>query len=194
MAKKYFVGDIGFGSNPELSLTRKVIWEDPETMNEDLLSNWNETVKEEDHVFILGEFFNFSSDKAEQIMIYEKLNGHKLHIQSSKPPHNKYSDIHGPVFTNMMLKEKNYLIQITNNFDIINRMNCNFSVISSDEGYIDKKNEDYIYYEDHINGTIMFQSNLSSPIYNVCIDLWDFSPVPMDELFVYYSIYKKSRE
>ena len=73
MSKLYFVGDINFSCDPQLELIRKDIWDDYQSMNEDLISNWNENVGENDTVFVIGTFFNFTSSLTEKKEIYSKL-------------------------------------------------------------------------------------------------------------------------
>ena len=194
MRNKFFVGDINFGVNPQECFRREGIWNDSISMNDDLILNWNDTITDDDSVFILGNFFDstfYSDRQEEQKEIYESLRGNKFYIQNTKLPHNKYNHELGPVLTELTFIEKSYLIRVTNNFDMINRIGCNFSVVSSTEFYIQKYNPDFIYYEDQKTGAIILQNNLPSPVYNVCIDSWDFMPVSIDELLSFYSHYKK---
>jgi len=194
MGNKFFVGDINFGVNPQECLRRESIWDDTTSMNNDLILNWNDAITDDDSVFILGNFFDpnfYSENTEEQKEMYESLQGNKIYIQNTRLPYNKYNHELGPVFTELTFIEKSYLVRVTNNFDMINRIGCNFSVVSSTEFYIQKYNHDFIYYEDQKTGAIILQNNLPSPVYNVCIDSWDFMPVPIDELLSFYLHYKK---
>jgi len=194
MGNKFFVGDINFGVDPQKCLRRENIWNDSVSMNDDLILNWNDTITDDDSVFILGNFFDpnfYSENTEEQRKIYKSLRGNKFYIQNTKLPYNKYNHELGPVLTELTFIEKSYLVRVTNNFDMINRIGCNFSVVSSIEFYIQKYNHDFIYYEDQKTGAIILQNNLPSPVYNVCIDNWDFMPVPIDELLSFYLHYKK---
>ena len=73
MSKLHFVGDINFSCDPSLELIRKDIWDDSDSMNEDLVSNWNENVADNDIVIVIGTFFNFTSSIEEKREIYSRL-------------------------------------------------------------------------------------------------------------------------
>ena len=193
MSKLYFVGDINFSCDPQLELIRKDIWDDYQSMNEDLISNWNENVGENDIVFAIGTFFNFTSSLTEKKEIYSKLNGRINHVNTGHD-YGKMEEEIGITYQEARFRYKDYLIHISNNFDFINKINCNFSVISNDNAMISKQNEKYIYIQEPYSDVTIMKNRLQSPIYNVFIDSWDFCPVSIDEILYFYSNYKKSEE
>ena len=193
MSKLYFVGDINFGCDPQLELIRKDIWDDYHSMNEDLISNWNENVTENDTIFVIGTFFNFTSSLTEKKEIYLRLNGRINHVNTGYE-HGKMEEEIGITYQEARFRYKDYLIYVSNNFDFINKINCNFSVISNDNSMISKQNEKYIYIQEPYSDVTIMKNRLQSPIYNVFIDSWDFYPVSIDEILYFYSNYKKSEE
>ena len=193
MSKLYFVGDINFSCDPQLELIRKDIWDDYQSMNEDLISNWNENVGENDIVFVIGTFFNFTSSLTEKKEIYSKLNGRINHVNTGHD-YGKMEEEIGITYQEAKFRYKDYLIYISNNFDFINKINCNFSVISNSNAMISKQNEKYIYIQEPYSDVAIMKNRLQSPIYNVFIDSWDFCPVSIDEILYFYSNYKKSEE
>ena len=193
MSKLHFVGDINFCCDPSLELIRKDIWDDSTSMNEDLISNWNENINDNDIVMVVGTFFNFTSPLDEKREIYSKLKGRIRHFQGIAP-YSKMDEEVGITYQEATFRYKNYLIHISNNFDFINKINCNFSVISNDNSMISKQNEKYIYIQEPYSDVTIMKNRLQSPIYNVFIDSWDFYPVSIDEILYFYSNYKKSEE
>ena len=193
MSKLHFVGDINFSCDPSLELVRKDIWDDVDSMNEDLISNWNENVADNDIVFVIGTFFNFTIPLEEKREIYSKLKGRISHVQGLAP-YSKMDEEVGITYQDATFRYKDYLIHISNNFDFINKINCNFSVISNDNAMIGKQNERYIYIEEPYSGTTILKNRLQFPIYNAYIDAWDFYPTSIDDILYFYSNYKKSEE
>lgn len=58
---------------------------DTEEMNETIIKNWNSVVSKEDEVWVLGDVFFCSKEKAKEIM--DKLNGHKYLIYGNHDNH-----------------------------------------------------------------------------------------------------------
>ena len=58
-----------------------------EEMNETIISNWNKTVKEEDIVYVLGDFFMGKLDEIENI--YNRLNGKIILIRGNHDTKNR---------------------------------------------------------------------------------------------------------
>ena len=54
---------------------------------------------------------------------------------------------------------------------------------------VDKVNDKYVYYRDH-KGVTRFINNLSIPIFNVNIELWNYKPVNIDTILKFYSEYR----
>ena len=90
----YFAGQPKFNSDPKHDFIRGQHWDDAESMNEDLISYWNDTVGKEDQVFVLGEFLDFSKNLSGKSIekLVSNLNGNILHVY-----HNQDRDINQEV-------------------------------------------------------------------------------------------------
>ena len=80
----YFISDTHFGESEDgfLVLGREDMFRDKEDMIIQLISNWNDTVSEEDTVYHLGDvFWGLSDDKRKAII--NKLNGHKILVMGN---------------------------------------------------------------------------------------------------------------
>ena len=71
---KYFISDLHFGHKAVISMCNRP-FADVEEMNEGLIVNWNEVVRAEDDVYILGDLFYRMEESPERIL--ERLNGKK---------------------------------------------------------------------------------------------------------------------
>ena len=80
MVETYFTSDHHFGNKNILEYEKKTRpFESIEEMNEQLVTNWNETVKQNDIVFYLGDF----AFGATNIAIADKLHGDKRLIMGN---------------------------------------------------------------------------------------------------------------
>ncbi len=71
----YYVADLHFGHPDNITLIRRP-FDDVEDMNESLIDNWNEKVKNDDTVYVIGDMFSrCEPETAEDIL--KKLKGHK---------------------------------------------------------------------------------------------------------------------
>ena len=71
----YFTSDLHIGHKNIIKYSNRP-FSSVEEMNEALIANWNKTVKPEDDIWHLGDFF-FTKEKQEAIDILNKLNGRK---------------------------------------------------------------------------------------------------------------------
>ena len=80
----YFISDTHFGESEDgfLVLGREDMFRDKEDMITQLISNWNDTVSEEDIVYHLGDVFWGLSDDNRKAII-NKLNGHKILVMGN---------------------------------------------------------------------------------------------------------------
>ena len=89
----YFIADTHFGHENAIRLNNRP-FETVEEMNETIITNWNNRVKKDDEIFIIGDMF-FRCKYPESILCV--LNGHKHLILGnhdetwvSNPEHQKY--------------------------------------------------------------------------------------------------------
>ena len=182
----FIVGQPKFLSEPQNNLHRKEIWDDAESMNDDLVSYWNETVNEEDTVFVIGELLSLPTDN-----LIKKLNGRIILIRSSQDALTKYVD--DKLVTTAVsidLIYEGYSIYMTNYLEHINTVESNLIVTSDDVGLLSKINDKYIYYKDS-QGRSKFVNNLQIPVINVNIEKWDFKPIHIDVILQLYRDYRR---
>lgn len=71
---RFFTSDLHFSHKNVIGFCQRP-WPDIDAMNFGLICLWNETVKHEDEIFILGDLFFCGTQKAKEILI--QLNGKK---------------------------------------------------------------------------------------------------------------------
>ena len=76
--KKYFTADLHFGHSNIIRLAGRP-FSDVEEMDKVLVRNWNSTVKQEDEIYIIGDF-SWHSDPEKVNSLLKKLNGRKFLI------------------------------------------------------------------------------------------------------------------
>ena len=182
----FFVGQPKFYSNPEENLKRREIWDDADSMNDDLVSYWNETVSEDDTVFVIGELVS-----VEETSIVERLNGKIVLIRNQEDSLTKYVD--DKIITtasSIDLVYENKSIYMTNYLEHINTIESNFIITSDSFGLMYKRNDKYIYFMDTL-GRNRFVNNLQIPIFNANIELWDYKPISINTILQSYSDYRR---
>lgn len=75
-AENYYIADTHFGHNRIIELCNRP-FKDVEEMNKQLIKNWNDTVTDDDVVYILGDFALTISSKEEVCTILSELKGKK---------------------------------------------------------------------------------------------------------------------
>ena len=190
----YFAGQPKFNSNPEGEFTRGQHWDDTESMNEDLIAYWNETVGENDQVFVLGEFFDLSKNLSGKSIekLVSALNGNILHVYHHQDRDTDFSEYTGICILGTTIQYRQKTIHITNFLEHINRIESNLMISSCRRSLLNKENSKSIYY--HKNGSTIFQNNISRPVYNVNIELWGYKPVSIETILNSYSFYLKQNE
>ena len=181
----FVVGQPRFYSNPQENIVRKEIWDDAESMNDDLVSYWNENVEKEDTVIVVGELLHIEGDS-----ILQKLNGKIIFVKNKTDALTKYVDDKSVTTVNSLdLLFNNESIYITNYLEHINIIESNLIITSDSSVLVDKVNDKYVYYRDH-KGVTRFINNLSIPIFNVNLELWTYTPVNIDTILKLYSEYR----
>ena len=187
----FLIGNPEFYSDPQKNMFRSEIWDDYESMNEDLISYWNETVNKDNIVYIIcgkgGIENSFFKNK-----LNEKLNGEIILIQNKNSSIPKYYNhfVSEAEFVHVKAIDLNiqYTIYLTNFLEHINRVEANFTVTSCLTNNLKKVNEKFIYYESK-EGSHIFVNNLNKPVFNLSADLWEFKPVRLSTLLEIYKSY-----
>lgn len=182
----YFVGQPKFGSAPNQSQIRSAIWDDTETMNNDLISYWNESINTNDTVYVLGEFFDTTYKNQDDILF--QLNGNILFLYNKKDALHKYTNDNLITYTELEFIYQSRAIYLTNFLEHINNIETNFIVTSCDTKLVELKNENNLYYTTS-KGSVHFLNNLKSPVYNVCIDYNNFRPFKLEDIYTSYINY-----
>lgn len=80
MPEKYYISDWHYGHSNSIEFDNRP-FVSVEQMNEALVQNWNDIVKPEDTVYVLGDMFWCNANTAADVM--DKLNGHKFLIKGN---------------------------------------------------------------------------------------------------------------
>ena len=190
----YFVGQPKFNYDPRNHCKRCQNWDDTESMNEDLISYWNDTVPEDALVFVLGEFQDSKNPNMPGYTykdLVSRLNGRLCHVYHRKDAEREHSEYTELCVLDTMIQYDRKTIHITNFLEHINRIESNL-VITSCGRYLSKENNKSIHFNMH--GSTIFQNNIINPVYNVNLDEWDYKPVSISEILSRYSLYQKHNE
>jgi len=85
MAKDFFIADTHFGGE-NIRRYENRPFENAAEMDEKLIENWNQTVSEEDTVYVLGDFSDYADAKKEA-EILGRLNGTKILVMGNHDTH-----------------------------------------------------------------------------------------------------------
>lgn len=194
MSKIYFTGQPRFGMNPSKNhdVVRSAIWDDEESMNEDLINYWNETVQSNDLIYIMGEFFEENVKEKEQNKIIKQLNGNKIFLQNQKDVINKYSNSNVIMYHDIQFVFERNLIHLTNFLEHINTTESNFVITSTNNTLNLKVNENIVHYESK-SGALMFRNNLHKLVVDVSVDMWEFRPVGLEQILRIYNEYYRNQ-
>lgn len=192
MKNTFFVGQPNFNQDPHSmsnGIGRSSIWNDVESMNEDIINFWNETVTPEDDVFVIGNFTNPSNNS---IQIMNKLNGRIFYINNESYTEDNIYDQCDNVTqaTSMNLLKNELSIYLTNNLEHLNTIDSNFIITSCNRNLLEKINSKQIYFRNKRNN-LMYINNLHIPVFNVNIDIWDYRPINLKTILDLYIIYRK---
>lgn len=80
MNKEYFIADTHFGHRQIIDYEDRP-FTSVEEMDEILIKNWNETVDNNDTIYMLGDFAFYDKDKIKEIC--SKLNGNKILVKGN---------------------------------------------------------------------------------------------------------------
>ncbi|MFA5174699.1 MAG: metallophosphoesterase [Candidatus Pacearchaeota archaeon] len=158
-------------------------FKDEQQMNETLIRNWNQRIKKDDVVYHLGDFcFRGGIEGGTNKAKYweDQLNGKIIHIKGNHDPQNSVKSI-----LKVALLEFGNKVVLAKHEPPLMKLEvpefCDFVLC----GHVHEKWK-YIWLSD-TNDTI--------PIINVGVDIWNFRPVRLDEILVFYDkIMKEKRK
>jgi calcineurin-like phosphoesterase family protein len=169
----FFASDLHLGHTNILEYCKRP-FSHVDHMNRVLINNWNQRVKEDDVVYHLGDFcFRGGSQGGQNKAQYweEKLNGKIIHISGNHDSNNSVKSILKQAvlsFGNKLVLAQHepptMRLEVPDIFDFVL---C---------GHVHEKWK-YIWLPD---------SEDPIPIINIGVDQWDFKPVKMDEILVFY--------
>ncbi len=157
----YLIADTHFGDEAILRYENRP-FQSVEEMDEALIRNWNNTVKPEDTVFILGDFSSYDLQKTAAIC--HRLNGHKYLIMGNHDTDSE-SDYLACGFENV------------SRYPIIYE---NFWMLSHEPMYINR-NMPYANIFGHVHNNPMYRTD-SPQSFCVCVERIGFAPIGFDEV------------
>ena len=155
--KRYFTADIHFADDRLHLFGRDLIAKDSEEMDNLIIKNWNNTVKEEDIVYVLGDV----SFTKEDIVKVKELNGKKILIRGN----------YDQQFTQDQL-----LIYFDEVYDSLNIF------IGDEEVYLNHYPMETINMEMSLVGHVHSLWRVQRNMINVSLDAWHFIPVSEDKI------------
>lgn len=159
-------------------------FQDEYEMNEVMLNNWNETVNQEDVVFHLGDLTAGIKERYDEVSdLVKKLNGKKYLIKGNHDH-----------FSNKWYKNHDFIDVLE--YKVINNVFLLHYPIFINNSYLSAKIQKFyslcenIYYEEECKYLIhghshIYHSTLKNT-FNVSVDLHDFRPVLVDEIFEFF--------
>ena len=177
----FYIADTHLGHGNILRLNNRPFYNVFE-MNDTIIKNWNNRVRPEDDIYIIGDFSYKSKESGAGIV--QKLNGRKHLIIGNHDKHN--------------LKDPNFrkcFVEIRDMVDIMDNgrrvIMCHYPIIEWD-GYF--RGSYLVYGHIHNNTTnnaYKCMKNLENAL-NAGVDINQFMPVTLDELIMNNKIFKEN--
>ena len=179
----FFTADLHFGHGAIIDFCNRP-FDNVEQMNKKMISNWNSRVKNDDHVYIVGDLFYGGRDAAgqnEAIEIVKKLNGilhliagnHDFPYLKNMEYHYLFADVDQLRYLRLG-KEDIYL--------------CHYP-IAEWSGYF--RGSWHIYGHIHNAKNAAFQyMRTQDKALNAAVDICEFMPVTFEELVRYNDLFK----
>jgi len=174
--KYFFTADTHFGHSNIIRYCGRP-FKDVEHMNDTLVTNWNNRIKDGDTVFCAGDFCfkNSAGGKAGEGLVHKasyytnKLNGNIIFLKGNHDRNNSVRTIidrivikYGPHFVNITHIPENYDPNFAINF-------C---------GHVHEKWKFKRVYEPYQDKCV--------DLINIGVDVWNFNPVTFEEIFTNY--------
>jgi len=88
MARRFFIADTHFGHKNIIDYENRP-FSSAEDQDEKLIRNWNDTVKNDDEIFMLGDFALSNKERIKELV--SMLNGYKILVLGNHDRHHSYS-------------------------------------------------------------------------------------------------------
>lgn len=164
---KYFTSDTHFGHTNVIKYENRP-FETVEEMDEALIKNWNQKVKANDEVYILGDFSFYKAEKTMDIL--KRLNGKKYLIRGN---HDYYLDDKN--FDKTLFESINDYLSIKDNKNIICMFHYPIAVW-------DRMHYGSIHLYGHIHSKMELVDYKEKLAFNVGCDVNNYEPITLDEL------------
>jgi len=164
---KYFVtADLHLGHDNIIKYCNRP-FKSIDHMNDTLIKNWNERVKDEDSIYIVGDFCFKSSRSTTQKWI-KLLNGNKIFIKGNHD--DNISNI-----VSLQIQFDGITINMTH-IPVVFNTRCGLNLV----GHVHDR------WKYHISRTREPYSMYTCEKINVGVDVWDFYPVTLKEVMQFY--------
>lgn len=176
MGKIYLISDCHFNHSNIIKYGRP--FSSIEEMNETIVSNWNDTVGEEDIVYVLGDFFMGKSDGIEPIL--SRLRGHIKLIRGNHDTDarlKKYQELGVEYLgTNSFITYKGKIF-ILNHFPLVDK--------AFYDAIINRDRTDIVFCYGHVHEKPIHWEENPYALFHVGVDTNDFTPVPLEKIWKY---------
>lgn len=163
MSRIYFISDTHFGHNNIIKYCSRP-YSDVETMENEIIKNWNTVVTKRDKVYHLGDF-SMCIKKKEVERIYSRLNGIKVLVKGNHDTlgYNFYRSLFDEYYKYPIILE-------------------NFFILSHEPMFVNE-NMPYVNIHGHLhNGGHEGEFNTSKHHFNVSIECIEYKPIAFDSI------------
>ena len=190
MTQEWFTSDHHFWHEGGIEYNERP-FKTVEEMNEVLIKNWNESIKPEDKVYILGDFA--FAGVAKTTAIIEQLNGYKILIMGNHDYRNhkpeKWQKLGMDVVKNCGRYVKDELTLMLSHFPYAGYMLDDRKFVGMpDECILDNKGEFLVH------GHVHKGWKRRGKMINVGVDVWNFKPVSMQDIINEINEYLKEKK
>lgn len=169
----YLISDLHFNSENIIRYCNRP-FENAEQAKEEMIRRWNETVTDEDTVYVLGDFIMGNPETVPSILF--RLNGHIILVRGNHDTKRKLA-IYEQYPEKIEVKDIAYL-PVVGLFFVM----CHFPI--TDEGFLDmvvQDNSEVVVVHGHTHDKDPFFTE-ANHVFNVSADAVDFTPVPITKL------------
>jgi len=157
----YFTSDMHFGHENIIRYCGRP-FETVDEMNNEIIKRWNKTVSNDDTVYVVGDVFLCGSQKGTEIV--KQLNGRKILIKGnhdssvSKMLKSGFDEVHYALDYQLPDDRRVFICHYPMPHDLVAN------------------------YDLQIHGHIHTGRPISGKRVNVCVDMWDFTPVSVEKI------------
>lgn len=157
----YFTSDMHFGHENIIRYCGRP-FETVDEMNNEIIKRWNKTVSSDDTVYVVGDVFLCGSQKGGEIV--KQLNGRKILIKGnhdssvSKMLKSGFDEVHYAMDYQLPDDRRVFICHYPMPHDLVAN------------------------YDLQIHGHIHTGRPISGKRVNVCVDMWDFTPVSVEKI------------